>query len=378
MYDTRPDLHSYVLTAKRLWWVVAAAAIAGIAAMTVLGGGTSTKAVAVVQVPDLQSVQSISQLGPVFDGVSEAVFLAEDLEANSSPDDGVKGTFTPRPARPTIDIEVNGSEEDVTAHLEEIESTLNTRWVTHASEALAPAVNLVEARIAATSERLASIESSDSSGATNELEALRLQEQLIDDAALLEALESFQATPPVVAVSSQSTSGGASPVSLAIGAVGGAFVGLGLTMVVTLVDTRVRRRSLIERNGLPVVAVADPEGRNLEAVPASIAAAGAPEVSERPIVVASVGTGSDAASTAAAIGQDSSFSEVLELSADANEAGFIEQVRTAGAVVLVARAGSTSYSDLLEAARTAAGAGAKNVCAVILTDRKSAYRSALD
>ncbi|MEZ5349525.1 MAG: hypothetical protein R2714_10000 [Microthrixaceae bacterium] len=164
MYDTRPDLHSYVLTARRLWWVVAAAVIAGIAAMTVLGGGTSTKAVAVVQVPDLQSVQSISQFGPVFDGVSEAVFLAEDLEANSSPDDGVKGTFTPRPARPTIDIEVNGSEEDVTAHLEEIESTLNTRWVTHVSEALAPAVNLVNARIAATSERLASIESSDSSG----------------------------------------------------------------------------------------------------------------------------------------------------------------------------------------------------------------------
>ncbi|MEZ5268644.1 MAG: hypothetical protein R2789_08800 [Microthrixaceae bacterium] len=72
-----------------------------------------------------------------------------------------------------------------------------------------------------------------------------------------------------------------------------------------------------------------------------------------------MGTGSDAASTAAAIGQDSSFSEIRELSADADEAGFIEQVRTAGAVVLVARAGSTSYSDLLEAARTAAGAGAR-------------------
>ncbi len=378
MYDTRPDLRSYLMAARRLWFIVAATAALGAVTAALTTSGERVEISSVVQVTDLSSLSNLSGSGPLIDAVAEAVYLSEDLATQLGDiETNAKAEITHRASRPTIDITVTGPDEASAEELQaEIDQVLAARWTDHVTDALEPALAFVESRIESAQSRLEEIAQSDEDDTPMEVERIRLQEQLIGDQAIKDSLGAFIAAPPSAAVTVRSSSDGTSKILLAAGAMAGVFVGIGATMVLTLMDHRVRRRSFVERNGLPVVAVADKHGTGLDLIGPTILAAAGEEA--MPIVVAPVDARTDGAGPFEILDSDPHFDAVELLESVPPEPGFVSGVTAAGAVVLVAVAGRTTYADLFEAARAASAAGSQNVCAVLVAPSRGAYHELLD
>ncbi|MGI9579362.1 MAG: hypothetical protein ACR2OH_14280, partial [Microthrixaceae bacterium] len=130
-----------------------------------------------------------------------------------------------------------------------------------------------------------------------------------------------------------------------------------------------RRRSVAERNGLTVVAVAkssqDPVLHTL--APTIQTSTGVPQPTLL-VLPAAVGIDTKALDFGTGVSTNVSDGSVDEL---------IEQLPSADSVVLATRAGKSDLRDVYELARTVSSMGGKNVCVVLLA-RGSAYREALD
>ncbi len=374
MYDTRPDLRSYVLTARRLWWLVAGATLVGVLAAAILPSAMGRSVTGTIQVPDLRALSAVAETGTIFDPVSEAVFLTEDLQAAIDASERKPAIeLEARPGRPVVEVSIDASgEAQADEYIEELNSLIAERWPVRAESLLGPAVAFSEAAVTGAEQRLEQLPSTGETA--EEIERIRLAEDVLDGKSLLASFDSFLQSTPVLSILSVQASGGTSVITLAAGAAAGAFLGVGLLILATLLDRRVRRRSVLERNGLTVVAVAPSGSGHLDAVPASLLSANQGAVSTAAVVA--VG-GSDPSPTAAALTEDEGIGSVAVIdSSEADERELIEAVRNAEAVVLVAEAGVARYEELLEVARTAVASGAHNVCSVVVAKNRRALHEA--
>ena len=377
MPDTRPDLQSYLLAARRLWWVPLVLAVAALATLRPSTVESRRTASVVVQVPDPRALSVVGQTGAFYDARAVADWLAGDLTLTGiGPDGDVTATAVARPASPTLDVEFDAPDDaGVAERIVAIDDLLARRWATLMETTLAPLRAWAESSATAAEEQLSSVAGDSETAA---IERARLVERRLDGLALVDAIESVTTSPPTATLIDESmisSGGGSLLLPAAIRLAAGAFLGLGVIVVWCLLDQKARRRSMIEKNGLTVVAVTGPDAARPDEVPASILAA--VEGSILNAVVVGVSSVDDTSGVLDAMRADPGIESVSLLDVPyVDGEGFVDAVRDADAVVLVVSAGRSSYADVFEAARTAVGSGAINVCVTIVAPGRRALAEA--
>lgn len=370
MYDTRPDLDSYLFAARRLWWVPLVVAVLGLATVRSPGPGQQVTQ-AFLRVPDPVGFWLASGVGQPYAPRAEMESLAAYLPANVdlSSGDVVNATVDAGMATAIVDLE-SADEASARAALDELNEAIAVRWADQIGASMGPARALVTSKVESATAELAA----NSSGELplSELEVARLTEMQFENQALVESIRSIEATPPVATlVSTEMESSGSGLLTLvAPRLVGGLFLGIGVVMVLCLFDHRVRRRSLIERNGLSVAAVRDPTGDEFAALPAVLLAS--TDVEQPDVVVVAVGGEGLAASVADVLLTDPALTSAVALDPPPDTTELVAAVRVADLVVLAVSTGTSSYRDLLEVARTVQLAGAGGVCVALDATSKRA------